>query len=62
MDEQDLEDILVMALKEFAEANDLSIKAVTVKDKGFGTEPGLIVTVGAVEFHVAITQTVFEDT
>jgi hypothetical protein len=60
MNEHDFENIVAEALSEYAKNNDLPLKAVTVKDKGFGKEAGLIVTVGDVEFHLAITQTVFE--
>lgn len=60
MNEHDFEDIVMQALAEYAKSNDLPLKTKTVKEKGFGEEAGLIVTVGEAEFHLAITQTVFE--
>lgn len=60
MNEHDFEDIAMQALAEYAKNNDLPLQIATVKEKGFGVEAGLIVTVGEAEFHLAITQTVFE--
>lgn len=61
MDESDFEDIVKLALAEYARTNDLPMELVTVKEKGFGDEAGIIVNMGGNEFHLAITQTVFED-
>lgn len=60
MNEKDFEDIVSQAIAEYAKTNDLPLKVETVKEKGFGEEAGLIVNVGGSEFHLAITQTVFE--
>jgi len=60
MNERDFEDIIATALADYAKNNDLPLKTSTIKEKGFGKEAGLIVTVGNVEFHLTITQTVFE--
>lgn len=61
MDESDFEEIVKLALTMYARENDLPMQLVTVKDKGFGDEAGLLVTLGENEFHLAITQTVFEE-
>jgi hypothetical protein len=45
MNEHDFEDIVMQALAEYAKSNDLPLKTKTVKEKGFGEEAGLIVTV-----------------
>jgi hypothetical protein len=60
MEERDFEEILTFALREYAKVNDLPLEVATVKEKGFGEDVGLIVSLGANEFHVNITQTVFE--
>jgi len=61
MNEHDFEDILAQALAEYAKNNDLPLKINTVKQKGFGKEAGLIVSVGETEeFHLTINQTLFE--
>lgn len=61
MDEREFEEILTAALTEYAKANDLPMVVVTVKEKGFGEDSGLIVSLGANEFHVNLTQTVFDE-
>jgi len=61
MNEHDFENILSQALADYAKNNDLPLKAASVIEKGYGKEAGLIVEVGAEEFHLSITQTVFED-
>lgn len=58
MDENDFEEVLATALKDFAKFGDLPISVKTVKEAGFGNEPGLLVTVGDSEFHVQLTQTI----
>lgn len=61
MTESDFEALLVQALEAFAKDNDLPIKAETLKEKGYSTDPGLIVTFGVNEFQLPIHQTVFEE-
>lgn len=60
MEERDFEEILTFALREYAKVNDLPLEVATVKEKGFGEDAGLIVSLGDNEFHVDIHQTVFE--
>ena len=60
MNESDFEDIVLLALKEYAKSNDLPMGLATVREKGFGEEAGILVKVGDSEFHLAIHQTVFE--
>jgi len=59
MNEFDLEELLKLALAAYAKDNDLPLKLQTVKEKGFGGEAGLLVSLGEDEFHLAITQTAF---
>lgn len=58
MTEEEFEEVLGIALKEFAKFGDLPIEVKTVKEAELGEEAGLLVTVGDSEFHVQITQTV----
>lgn len=61
MDENDFEAVVTESLKAFAGENDLPMEVVTIREKGFGKEAGVIVRLGGNEFHMTITQTVFED-
>lgn len=62
MTQREFEEIVKLAMADYANANDLPITVETLQEKGFSEdESGLIVTVGGDEFHLAINQTVFED-
>lgn len=59
MEERDFEELVSSAIAEFASSNEIPIDIKTLVEKGFSTDAGLIIKIGAYEFLVAISQTVF---